>query len=71
MAAPSLASGPSMDDIKIGPAGETFGELKQRVRDARERWARLGTQDALDELETAHSLLRAAYVRMGLPYVVP
>lgn len=71
-----LAELPGMDTIKIGPGGETFGQLKQAVLDARAAYtaclngnpelSRLG-----DELAAAHSLLRAAYVRVGLPYVAP
>lgn len=67
----TLAAGPSMDDHKIGPAGQTFGQLKQAVLDARERFTRLGTQSSMDELSDAQRLLRAAYVRVGLPYVAP
>jgi hypothetical protein len=62
---------PSMDDHKIGPGGQTFGDLKQAVLDARERFTRLGNQAALDELAEATRMLRAAYVRVGLPYVAP
>lgn len=71
MPGPKLAEMPAMDDIKIGPAGQTFGQLKQAVLDARARFARLGNQAALDELSDAQAMLRAAYTRVGLRYVAP
>jgi hypothetical protein len=71
-----LAEQPSMDDMKIGPGGQTFGQLKQAVRDSRaELMAALFTADVPTELMERHStntrLLEAAYVRVGLPYAAP
>lgn len=74
--APSLAGMPGMDDIKIGPAGQTFGQLKQAVRDHRARFnAALlkgaADEDLMDTYMAAVDLLKAAYTRVGLPYVAP
>ena len=71
-----LAEQPSMDDIKIGPAGETFGQLKERVRDSRAvlmRGLMKGEADqaVLEAHESNVRLLEAAYVRVGLSYVAP
>lgn len=74
----ALADQPSMDDLKIGPAGQTFGQLKQAVIDARAAFmcsllqddARVGAE-ALMAYESAVRLLEAAYVRVGLPYTAP
>ena len=66
-----LADQPGMDEIKIGPAGETLGQLKQAVRDARHAYvARPGIHTTM-AIDTATRMLRAAYTRMGLPYVAP
>lgn len=62
---------PSMDDHKIGPGGETFGQLKARVRDARAAYTATPNAVTLDAYESATNLLRAAYVRVGLPYRAP
>lgn len=71
-----LADMAPMDDHKIGPAGETFGQLKARVLDSRAdlmtALLRGQADDALMERHSANvSLLEAAYVRVGLPYVAP
>jgi hypothetical protein len=68
-----LAELPAMNDLVIGPDGETFGQLKRAVVDARIAYtlcptdshelARLG-----DELAEANSRLREAYAAVGLPY---
>lgn len=76
----TLAAGPSMDDHKIGPAGQTFGQLKQAVLDARAAFmaslvdpgcAPREGAELMIAYESASSLLRAAYTRVGLPYVAP
>lgn len=74
--APSLAGMPGMDDIKIGPGGQTFGQLKADVLSTRQAFmAALMRGEADNEVAEAHhtavSLLEAAYVRVGLPYVAP
>lgn len=66
----------AMDDLKIGPGGQTFGQLKQAVRDARDTFMAGLVHGEADEAvrdayDGAVSLLRAAYVRVGLPYVAP
>jgi len=66
-----LADLPGMDEIKIGPAGETMGQLKQAVVDARAALLRDSTGDTVGALNDALRMLRAAYVRIGLPYVTP
>jgi hypothetical protein len=71
-----LADQPSMDDIKIGPAGQTFGQLKQAVRDTRAAvMTALMKGQADDAMMERHNsnvrLLEAAYVRVGLPYTAP
>jgi len=68
---PNLADLPGMDDIEIGPAGETFGQLKQRVRDARAALERNWTEETVGTLNDATSMLRAAYTRVGLRYRAP
>lgn len=65
-----------MDGYKIGPAGQTLGELKADVLAERQVFlsalARGEVDDELmDSYNTAQSLLRAAYVRLGLGYVAP
>jgi hypothetical protein len=66
-----------MDALKIGPAGQTLGELKQSVRDAREALraelasGRGARADLVDASFDATRMLRAAYVRLGLPYKTP
>lgn len=72
----NLATAPPMDMHKIGPAGETFGELKQRVVDCRQAFLDCPPDsperdDAAEALSSATSLLRAAYTRVSLPYVAP
>lgn len=66
-----LAQRPAMDSLKIGPGGETFGQLKQAVRDARLVYLTHPGPTALADLDAASRMLRAAYVRVGLPYVAP
>lgn len=66
----------SMDDIKIGPGGQTFGQLKQDVLSTRSAFQSAllrgqATDDMLDAYRAAVDLLEAAYVRVGLPYVAP
>lgn len=67
----SMRTLPDMDDIKIGPAGQTFGQLKQRVRDTRLVYVTHPGLAALHDLEVATRMLKAAYVRVGLPYKAP
>lgn len=67
---------PGMDAIKIGPGGQTFGQLKEAVRDHRAAFqAALMRGEADDALmaryDTASRMLQAAYTRVGLPYVAP
>ena len=73
-----LADMPGMDDTKIGPAGETFGQLKANVLAARAAYVSALTEGRLnlhpevgDGLDTAVSLLRTAYACVGLPYEAP
>jgi hypothetical protein len=71
-----LRERPGMDDMKIGPAGQTFGQLKQAVLDARAAFqAELMKGEADDTLMASYGaavdLLRAAYTRVGLPYTAP
>ena len=72
----TLAHLPSMDDLKIGPAGETFGQLKQRVLDCRYDFKTAllrgeADDDLMDVYDSAVQVLKAAYIRVGLPYVAP
>lgn len=72
----TTATPDTMDDHKIGPAGETFGQLKANVLSARSAFMSELLQgradDALMEAyDGAVRLLKAAYVRVGLPYVAP
>ena len=65
-----------MDALKVGPGGQTLGELKQAVLDAEAALvAALNegatTQDHIDACKTSQRMLRAAYVRMGLPPKTP
>ena len=60
----------------MGPGGQTLGELKQDVRDARALFMSAllcgeVTDDLLGILLTAQNMLQAAYIRMGLEYVAP
>ena len=71
-----LANQPAMNALPIGPDGQTFGQLRQAVLDAREAYTRCpGDSPALadlgDKLAAAHEALRAAYELVGLPYVTP
>lgn len=71
-----LADQPSMDDLKIGPAGQTFGQLKAAVLSGRAATMRMllsAEPDAsvMEAYNDAVSLLKAAYVRVGLPYEAP
>lgn len=71
-----LAEQPGMDTLRIGPAGQTFAELKQAVLDARQKFqAELlrGRADnaLMERYDSAVGLLKAAYVRVGLPYKAP
>ena len=65
-----------MDELKIGPAGQAFGQLKADVLDKRAAFLAALMQgqadDALAEsYNSACRLLRAAYTRVGLPYRAP
>jgi hypothetical protein len=65
-----------MDALKIGPAGQTLGELKQALLDARADFVTSAQRGEPDDgraqrVSDAVSLLRAAYVRLGLPYKTP
>ena len=71
-----LREQPGMDDLKIGPAGQTFRELKQAVLDARQECAFMLMQGQADDAlveryDSAVGLLKAAYVRVSLPYKAP
>lgn len=66
----------SMDDIKIGPAGQTFGQLKQDVLSTRQAFMAAlfkgeVDREVMEAHHTAVRLLEAAYTRVGLPYVAP
>lgn len=67
-----LADRPGMGALPIGTEGETFGQLQQAVRDAREAYAACSDSRALagfaDRLADAQAALRAAYSSVGLPY---
>jgi hypothetical protein len=72
----ALAGKPDMDELAIGPDGETFGQLKQRVRDTRAAYTACSTDNPElprygDELAAAVARLRAAYTRVGLRYKAP
>lgn len=71
MPGPKLADMPSMDDIKIGPGGQTFAQLKQAVVDARATWSGCPCDEHSETWQVAQDMLRAAYTRVGLPYVAP
>ena len=65
-----------MDALKVGPGGQTLGELKADVMDERASFlsalARgLADDELMDRYEDAVKMLRAAYTRMGLPYTAP
>ncbi len=69
-----------MDAIVIGPSGETLGELKQAVRNARSDFLRSLLADGADSREGSRTLLtyqatsgllNAAYELLGLPYEAP
>lgn len=62
---------PGMDQHKIGPGGQTFGELRQAVRATRAAYTDCPCSAHLGGLEAAVRMLRAAYVRVGLPYKAP
>lgn len=66
----------NMDDIAIGPAGETFGQLKAAVLDSRADVLSALCKGALsDALMERHQrnvdALEAAYVSVGLSYEAP
>lgn len=68
-----LADQPAMDDLPIGPDGETFGQLRQAVVDARIAYTRCPTDNSViaqlgDDLAEANGRLRDAYAAVGLPY---
>lgn len=74
----ALGELPGMDDIKIGPGGETFGQLKDAVLAARAAYTHALSEGSLrlhpeigESLQSAVGLLRAAYTRVGLPYRAP
>lgn len=67
----SVSTLPDMDDLKIGPAGQSFGELKQAVRETRTAYTDCPCSVHLGDLEAATRMLKAAYVRVGLPYKAP
>ncbi len=66
-----LRGQPGMDDLKIGPAGQTFAQLKSDVRATRAAYTSCPCDHHLGALESSVSLLRAAYVRVSLPYKAP
>lgn len=70
-ATPNLAELPSMDELAIGPGGQTFGQLKAAVVTSRAAYMSHECQVCLDALLDAQGMLRAAYTRVGLPYVAP
>lgn len=66
----------SMDDIRIGPAGQTFGELKAAVLESRDALltalVRGQADDALVERHQGNvDALEDAYTRVGLSYEAP
>lgn len=67
----SLREQPGMDDYKIGPAGQTFGQLKADVRATRAAYTSCPCDHHVTAWEVSVSLLRAAYTRVGLPYKAP
>ena len=71
-----LRGQPGMDDLKIGPGGQTFAQLKDAVIDARRAFQATLMKGQADEAimedyGRAVDLLKAAYVRVGLPYKAP
>ena len=66
-----LSDKPDMDDLSIGPAGETFGQLKSDVRDTRAAYLLCPCDHHSGALEVSTRMLRAAYTRVGLPYKAP
>ena len=65
-----------MDSLKVGPGGQTLGELKEAVLDTRSAFLSAlafakADNELMDRYEDAVRMLRAAYVRMGLPYAAP
>jgi hypothetical protein len=66
-----LAGKPDMDALVIGPDGETFGQLKQRVRDTREATMTDASDAHVEAYGAAVAVLRAAYASVGLRYKAP
>jgi hypothetical protein len=72
-----LAEQPAMDDLTIGPQGQTFGQLKADVVEYRARFnaALLRSEgvpdDLMDGYMAAVDLLKAAYTQVGLSYQAP
>jgi hypothetical protein len=60
-----------MDAYKVGPGGQTLGELKADVIERRNRFIASVDNADLEALETSIRMLSGAYVRLGLPYVAP
>ena len=64
-----------MDALKVGPGGQTLGELKEAVLRARQlvvsSWSAEASDRASEALNDATRMLRAAYIRMGLPPKTP
>ena len=65
-----------MDGYKVGPAGQTLGELKAAVLAERQVFLSALARDEvtvelMESYNTAMRLLHAAYVRLGLPYTAP
>lgn len=71
-----LREQPGMDALKIGPAGQTFAQLKQDVLTERHSFQAAllrgeATDGQMEAYDRAVGLLKAAYTRVGLPYKAP
>lgn len=67
----NLDSSPPMDKLRIGPGGQTFGQLKRDVRATREAYVSCPCPHHLEALSASQDMLKAAYAKVGLPYVAP
>lgn len=66
-----LTTRPAMNDLPIGPGGETFGQLRSAVVGAREAYGRCPCDHHADAWQGAQDALLAAYELVGLPYEAP
>lgn len=67
----TLGTSQPMDELRIGPGGQTFRQLKQDVRATREAYVSCPCDHHLGALSDSQDMLRAAYTKVGLPYVAP